>query len=88
MEFKVLQFPPEGSSRVVRMTTVPKQWSTSAGYAPEMGFFESWMETDSIPDAREVPTVNWGAIYGLAISVAISATFWIGAILLVERLLK
>lgn len=88
MEVKVLQFPPEGSSRVVRMRTVPKQWSTSAGYAPAMGFFESWMERDTVPDSFEAPTLNWAAIYGLAISVAISASFWIGAVLLVERLLK
>jgi len=87
MEFKVLQFP-SANSHAVRMRPVPRLWSTSAGYAPDIGFFQAWLEKDTISDRHETATPNWGAISGLAISVVISASFWTGAVLLIERLLK
>lgn len=88
MKFKVLQFPPDGSSRVVRMRAVPKHWSIPAGYSPDTGFFQSWLEKDPTPDGHDASSHNWGAIYGLAISVVVSASFWFGAVLLIQRLLK
>lgn len=84
---KLLQFPPSGSSRVVRMRAIPKQWSTPAGYSPDIGFFQSWLEKDTVP-GKQAHGHNWGAISGLAISVIVSASFWVGAVMLIQRLLK
>lgn len=85
---KLLQFPPSGSSRVVRMRAIPKQWSTSAGYTPDIGFFQSWLEKDTAPGEHAAHGHNWGAISGLAISVIVSASFWVGAVMLIQRFLK
>ena len=84
MSFKLLPFSPRTSSRVLRMRAIPEQWSGSQMYSPEMGFVRVWLE----PEESLQKETNWGAIYGLALSAVISAGFWAGIALLIERICK
>lgn len=85
MSFKLLPFSPRTSSRVLRMRAIPEQWSGSQMYSPEMGFVRVWLEAEESSPKKEP---NWGAIYGLALSAVISAGFWAGVALLIERICK
>ena len=87
MSFRVLQFPAEGTTRVLRMRVIPEHWSTPSGYSPEITFFQSWFEDDSRPDGRK-DKINWGAVSGLALSVVVSASFWAGVGVLISRLVR
>ena len=69
MSGKVLQLFPPASTRVTGRF-IPCE---------DMGFLQSWFEGGSIRDeSPEHRHINWGAIAGLALSVALSATFWAG----------
>lgn len=81
MSFRLLQFSPQGSSRVIRMRPIPEQWS-SGMYSTESGFVRAWLEHDETGIKTQT---NWGAISGLALSAVISAGFWTGVALLIER---
>jgi len=81
VSFKLLHFSPQASSRVIRMRAIPEQWSESA--ASESGFVRAWLDHEEITPRTET---NWGAIYGLALCAVISAGFWTGIALLVERI--
>ncbi len=86
MSFQSFELSPHASTRVIRMRAIPESWSTQSGCAPDMGFFRSWFEIDSDFEDRSAPhRMNWGAIVGLALSIAASAAFWTGAALLLER---
>jgi hypothetical protein len=87
MSFRVLQFPAEGTTRVLRMRVIPEHWSTPSGYSPEISFFQSWFEDDSHPDGHN-QGINWGAVSGLALSVVVSASFWAGVGVLITRLAR
>lgn len=84
VSFKILQFPGEGTTRVLRLRAIPEQWSTPSGYSPEVGFFQSWFEDDS-RSGNENDRINWGAVSGLALSVVISVSFWAGLGMLIAR---
>jgi len=88
MSFRVLQFPAEGTTRVLRMRVIPEHWSTPSGYSPEISFFQSWFEDDSRADGHNAGKINWGAISGLALSVVVSASFWAGVGILIARLVR
>jgi hypothetical protein len=51
----------------------------------ESGFLQSWFESDPDLEDSAASGTNWGAIYGLALSVALSASFWVGVAWIVER---
>jgi hypothetical protein len=87
MSFKLLQFSPEASTRV-RMRAVPERWTSSYEYSRAANALP-WVEADhdSIWD-DENRRLNWGAISGLAISMAIGGAFWVGLGMLVARALK
>ena len=85
MSLRIVRFSPEGSTRVLRPKMVPVRWTTSSA-SPSTGFVQAWFESDTDSDEGRSP--NWGAISGMALALGISASFWIGAILLIERLLK
>ena len=85
VSFRILQFPAEGSNRVLRMRVIPEHWSTPSGYSPEIGFFQSWFEDDSRTEGQNLGSINWGAVAGLALSVVVSASFWAGVGMLIAR---
>ncbi len=76
MSYRVLQLFPQASTRITGRF-IPSE---------EMGFLQSWSEGGSIRDESTAPRhINWGAIAGLALSVALSATFWVGVVWIVAR---
>jgi len=88
MSSNLLPFP-HPSTREIRARAVPVCWTRIDGYLTDNGFLSSWLEDESQPDGINARRrMNWGAITGLAISLAISATFWAGLGVLVSRLLK
>ena len=52
-------------------------------YSPESGFVQAWVEHD---ESSFRTRTNWGAISGLALSAVISAGFWTGVAVLIERI--
>jgi hypothetical protein len=92
---KILQLSPRSSTRIPRRK-IAAQPSWGAAPAPsldmsldlslDMGFLRSWFESDSdLDDNSARPQVNWGAISGMALSVAFSLVCWAGVIWIVGR---
>ena len=76
MSYRVLQLFPPVSTRITGLF-LPSQ---------DMGFLQSWFEGGSFRDeSTERRHINWGAIAGLALSVALSVTFWVGVVWIVAR---
>jgi len=86
MSFKVIKFSPQASTRAIRMRAVSEPWSDPHGPSRDLGFLRSWLEDDSSPLKIEPRRVNWGAISGLGLSLTVSAGFWIGVVVVVQRL--
>ena len=84
MSGKVWQLSPQTGTRVTAKSVAVDSWSTSSSSTLDMGFLRSWFESDTDCDESHRGT-NWGAISGLALSVAISASFWAGVIWMVAR---
>ena len=80
---KLLPFSPRTGNRVLRMRAIPESWSGSQLYSPEDAFLRVWLEPEESSHNRKT---NWGAISGLALSAVISAGFWTGLALLIERI--
>ena len=84
MSFKLLQFPPQASTREMR---VPVRWMCLDSGLGRSGFLSSWLGDDNDSDQRP-RRINWGAIAGVALSFAISGGFWAGVGLLIARSVK
>ena len=84
VSFKLLQFPPQTSTRTMR---VPMRWVGLDGSMGGSGFLSSWLGDDNDSDPQQ-PGVNWGAIAGLTIAFMISGGFWAGVGVLVARALR
>ena len=87
MSLKVLQFSPKAGTRGIRMKAIPETL-TGAYSSGDIGFLRSWLEDDSDSGMTVSRSINWGAISGLALSLIVSAGFWTGVALIIERLLK
>ena len=85
MSFRQLQLSPQASTRIIRMRAIPDSWCNPSAYSREMDFLKSWFEDD---ESSAQGRTNWGAISGLALSVVVSASFWLGIALVVERVWK
>ena len=76
MSYKISQLFPPVSTRI----------SDPLLLSEDMSFLQSWFEGGSIGDeSTERRHINWGAIAGLALSVALSATFWAGVVWIVAH---
>lgn len=84
MSFKLVNFPPQASSRAMR---VPMRWMCLEKGLGGSRFLSSWLGDDNDSDQRR-QRINWGAIAGLALSFAISGGFWAGVGLLIARTVK
>ncbi len=84
MSYKVLQLSPQASTHVIRRSiTIEDPWCTSATSSREVGFQPSWLEDELDLDER---IDRNGLISGLALSAALSASFWAGVALIVTRI--
>ncbi len=83
MSYKLVQFPPQASTRAMR---VPMRWMGLDGCMSGSGFLNSWLEAEDFDAPRG--QLNWGAVAGLAISLVISGGFWAGLGVLAARFLR
>jgi hypothetical protein len=82
LSYKVLQLSPQASTEGIRArTAIQDSWSGFTG-SRESGFPGSWIE-----DERDIDegSDGKGAISGLALATAFSASFWAAVALLVMR---
>jgi hypothetical protein len=89
MNFRILQFPRQ-NSQVIHVKTIPPALIHSYMFAKDHGFLSSWLgDDDSEVNASRLPRrINWGAISGMGLSLAVSAGFWAGIAVFLGRLLK
>lgn len=85
MSGKILQMFPRASTFAIReRSAVQDSRSTLFATSPDIGFLRSWFEHDS--ECGEVGDgINWGAISGLALSIALSASCWTGVAWILTR---
>jgi hypothetical protein len=89
MSYRVLQLSPQLSTRTSRRRiNVLESWTSPSANALDVGFLQSCFEDDSEFDRDEQDCTNWGAISGLALSIAFSASFWAGVGWAVARVWK
>lgn len=87
MSLKILQFPAQGSTRTIRLRAVPEAWAGSYSYTRDLSFLGSWFDDDSA-SMQATGRLNWGAVSGIALSLTISAVFWAGVGLILERFVR
>ena len=103
MRFRLFQPSPQTSPRaicppVIWLTPVPNRWTAPAD-SPDgvsrdellwnKSFLQSWFEDDAVvSESGEGARINWGAISGMVLAFAISAIFWTGVGLIIERIWK
>ncbi len=88
MNSRMYQLRPAASTRFIRLTATSRRWISAYGDASDIGFLGSWFEDDSPQIGGAKRPTNWGAISGVAISLAISGTFWAGVAIAVARVLR
>lgn len=87
MSYRLSQLSPQTSTRGINVTMAVRRSSDAAnGTSPDAQFLRSWLEYDSSKRGVSRGRVNWGAVSGLALAVAVSATFWAAMGLIVVRL--
>jgi len=84
MSFKLLQIPPQASTRSMR---VPLRWMELDGCMGGNEFLSSWLGDNPGSDQLR-QRLNWGALTGLAISFVVCGGFWAGVGVLVARALR
>jgi len=86
MSYRELRLSPQASTHVIRMRIAVEDASSSLLLgSPDTGFLRSSLEYDSDLEMPGSRGINWGAISGLALSVAVSASFWAGVVWVVAR---
>lgn len=97
MSSKILQLSPQASTRTRRKIAAQDCWSAAPArpldisldlpldLSLDMGFLRAWFESESDPDQSRAEGVNWGAISGMALSVAFSVICWAGVFWAVSR---
>jgi len=84
MKYRVQCSPISGTR-----DSYPDQLSRERGSfnLQEPKFFRSWLVYDSNLEGEEIPgRLQWNMLLGLALAVTVSATFWVGVGLMIERL--
>ncbi len=85
MSYKILQMPPSVTGR---RFGVQDSWSGSSSPALDLSFLQAWFENNSDCDeSTGHRRINWGALFGMALAVAVSAVCWAGLVWLVSRVL-
>jgi|HubBroStandDraft_1064217.scaffolds.fasta_scaffold122658_4 hypothetical protein len=92
MSSKVSQLSPRASTRVVRnkvsvQNSRVNRSANALDISLEAGFLQSWFAYDPDLDAGSTG-INWGAISGLALSIAISVSCWAGVVWTVTHVLR
>jgi hypothetical protein len=76
-------FPRSSTHFTGKRKALQERWNAPAVPSIDMGFLQSWLDIDS--DLEDGHCTTWGAIGGLALSIAVSASFWAGVAWTVSR---
>jgi hypothetical protein len=89
MSYKSAKLSPLSTQGSNLKFAIRGPWSTPPASLRDIQFLQSWLEYDSHADRDVAPGhINWGAIGGLVLVAAISASFWTGLGLAVVRVLR
>jgi len=94
MSYKRLQLSPQSSTQVIRPSTPStgfvQSWFENTSFE-NSSFEDSSKSAESSSNRAESTaprSINWGAIFGIAFSLAVSAGFWGGVVWIVTRIWK
>jgi len=79
-----LQNSPQQSTHVIHVHALPIRWIDLDPCMGGTGFLSSLVEDDY--DWHEARRINWRAVGGMAIALALGAGFWAGFGLLISRM--
>jgi hypothetical protein len=86
MSYRVLRLSPRASTGFTHRRSIVQDRAGSPAVLPiDAGLFQSWLKSGCDLDDTDTLRTNWGAISGLALAVAVSASFWAGLVWVVER---
>jgi len=97
MSSKILRLSPQASTRTRGKIAAQDSWSATPArpfdlsldppldLSLDMGFLPAWFESDPHPGQSRPEGVNWGAISGMALSVAFSVVCWAGVVWILTR---
>ncbi len=88
MSYRFWQPSPRKSTRGMKMRmSLRGPWSPALEDSPDEQFLRSWLESDlETEEAEAGGRINWGIVYGLALALGVSATFWFGVGWILSRL--
>jgi hypothetical protein len=89
MNYSFLQFPRQ-TNRVIHAKAMPSGWMDSYGVQDDDEFLGSRRGDDRAGFARfRLPSqINWAAISGIGLSLALSGACWAGIVLVVQHFIK
>jgi hypothetical protein len=87
MSDKTLQsYPPTGTGRAVLRFGVRSRWGATPENLRDTHLLRNWFEYDSeVSGAGLRKGINWYVIFGMALVIGVSASFWTGVGLMVTR---
>lgn len=87
MSYNSLQLSPASTDGIRMKAASPELWGTSIPASGNGSLGPCWLDEDDL-DADGCRRVTWGTISGLALAVSVSASFWAGVALAVQRIWK
>ena len=81
---KLHQSSPQQTTRIIRVQSLPVQWTELDPCMGDSGFLSFLLEDDL--DRHAARRLNWRAICGIGLSLAMGAGIWAGLGLLISRM--
>jgi len=81
---KLLQYSPQRNTHVIRVKSLPLQWTELDPCMGDGGLLSSLL--DDAGDGDRPPRIKWRATSGIGLALAIGAVFWAGLGLLISRI--
>ncbi len=86
MSVRFSELFPQENTRVMHMTATSDPRTAQSGCSQDNGIAQSWLDDESHSDLRNAEGhINWTMVSGVALSLAVSASFWAGVALVIER---
>jgi len=81
---KLLQYDPQRSTHVIRVKSLPLQWTELDPCMGDRGLLSSLLDDGSEEEPSQC--INWRAIKGIGLALAMGAGFWAGVGLVISRI--
>jgi hypothetical protein len=89
MDYRLQLSPISGTRETGPVVHLSKPSNTLPASPEDAKFFRSWLVYDSDVEAGgKQGSINWNTTLGIALAVAVSVGCWIGAGLVIARLLR